>query len=546
MIIARNATTAVVLAAALAGAALPAQAEPVGNGRQIVNALTRLGTQYGLAVARTFVDLTYEHLAVDPRTGDVVITGLKLNPLLDWDKEGTCEIDFGRITRSDEFGFETIDSRFEISGVRVAPSCIEPGPGAMLSSLGYDGLTVDNLSIDLSYDFASSGADITLYAAVKDAAAITVTGVFDYVWVTLGGFDPEAMKQEPQPAVLLSEAEISIENRGLYERLEPMLTSQMGDMAAVPQMVQGLLMQAFSEGGSRTPGKAEVDFANNVTAELTRFIAEKNRIVLSAAPPDGAWLDEHVFESPTAVIAALEPKVSSAPLISRSLVSTAELQAAISGQTGSLDEQAALRIGGALLTGIGAPRSVVHGEALLTPLAEQWNPQAALLLADAMDASGDDPAAYRMALRAGAGGEPGALAAADRIEDKLTADAILGAQAEVSAAWPDAAARTTADQALLQNADIGAIRERAQNAALGRDGPRNYADAYYWASLAAAAGDRSSAGLRERLDRRFAGAEQAGRDAWHQVVQQAEAEAIRTWTEGGLGARVAAQFGVAQ
>lgn len=43
--------------------------------------------------------------------------------------------------------------------------------------------------------------------------------------------------------------------------------------------------------------------------------------------------------------------------------------------------------------------------------------------------------------------------------------------------------------------------------------------------------ERSSAGLRKRLGRRFAGAEGAVREVW---------------TSGGLGARVAALYGVAQ
>ena len=151
-----------------------------------------------------------------------------------------------------------------------------------------------------------------------------------------------------------------------------------------------------------------------------------------------------------------------------------------------------------------------------------------------------------MALRAAAGGESGGMTAADRLEEELGADFVLGAQIEAAQSWPGAHARQAADQALIEAADIGAMRERAHAAALGRDGPRSYRDAYYWASLAAAAGDRSSAGLRERLDLRFAGAEGAARDAWKGVSQAAAANAIQTWTDGGLGARVAALYGVAQ
>ena len=264
------------------------------------------------------------------------------------------------------------------------------------------------------------------------------------------------------------------------------------------------------------------------------------------SPPDGVWLNKEIFEFPGLAIVALNPVVSAAPLISRSLISTAELTAAINGQLATLDEAARLRVGGALLTGLGAPRSVVHGRALLQPMAEEWHPGASLLLARALAADGEPQQAYRMALRAAAGNESGGITVADNLEDKLGADLILGAQIEAAQSWPGAAERQGTDQALIEAADIGAMRERAHAAAMGKGGPRSYGQAYYWASLAAAAGDRSSARLRDQLDRRFARAEGAARDAWKGVAMEAAANAIQTWTNGGLGAAVAALYGVAQ
>ena len=523
----------------------PARAENPSLDSAIIQTLTRIITQYMLLVARTAVDLTYENLSVDPHTGDVVITGLHLYPVLDWDQDGACEITIERIAGSQDINFDSIHSRREITGVNVAPSCFPPEQAGMMAAFGYEGLTVDSMSVDLSFVFASSAADITVHAAVKDAAVVTLTAAFDYVWIT--GVFPDARSYggEPYPVGLLSEAEIAIENRGIFERLEPMLAGQIGDLNAAPGMVQGLLMQGLSEGG-QTPTPQEVAFVENVASEIGRFITEKNRIVLSVSPPDGVWLNEDIFESPGSAIAALSPVVSAAPLISRSLISTAELTAAINGQSATLDEAARLRVGGALLTGLGAPRSVVHGRALLQPMAEQWHSGAALLLAEALTGDGEPQQAYRMALRAAAGGETGGITVADKLEEVLGADFVLGAQIEAAQSWPGAAARQGADQTLIAAADIGAMRERAHAAALGKGVPRSYSDAYYWASLAAAAGDRSSAGLRERLDRRFAGAEGAARDAWKGVSMGAAANAIQTWTNGGLGAAVAALYGVAQ
>ena len=136
----------------------PARAENPLIDRFAMRTVTRILIQYALLAARTMVDLTYQHLAVDPHSGDVVITGLKLYPALDWDRDGTCVVEIDRIAGSADIGFEVIELRREITGVSAAPSCFEPEQSAMMAAVGYDGLTVENMSFDLSYEFASSAA----------------------------------------------------------------------------------------------------------------------------------------------------------------------------------------------------------------------------------------------------------------------------------------------------------------------------------------------------------------------------------------------------
>ncbi len=413
----------------------------------------------------------------------------------------------------------------------------------MMTAFGYDGATVDNVSIDTAFQFGSSAADITLHAAVKDAAVLNATAAFDYVWLTGVIPEPDNPSGEPYPVALLNQAEIAIENKGLFERLEPMLAGQLGDINEAPSVVQSILMEAVSD-GVNPPGEREIAFVNNVAEEVGRFVQNRDRLVISVSPPEGVWLEEEVFQSPATAIAALNPTVSRAPLVSRALIGAAELAAAIGGDAGELDEETRLRVGEALLTGIGAPRSILHGEALLEPLAENWNASAALLLAEALSTDGADGDAYAMALRAAAGGETRGMTLADSLEERMGAQAVLSTQAEASADWPGAEARIAADQEILNGADVAAMRERAHAAALGRSVPRSYADAYFWASLAAAAGDRSSAGLRARLDKRFPQAEGEDRDAWRGVSLASAQTAITVWTEGGLGARIAALYGV--
>ena len=107
---------------------------------------------------------------------------------------------------------------------------------------------------------------------------------------------PKEPGGEPYPLGLLSEAGIVIENRVLYERL-PMLSPQIGDLQAVPEMVTGVLTDALSEGD--------------------------------------VWLNESLVEGPGTAIAALNPMVPAAPLVSRSPIAPGELMAAISGQAGT-------------------------------------------------------------------------------------------------------------------------------------------------------------------------------------------------------------------
>ncbi|MHA1109257.1 MAG: hypothetical protein ACTSQV_09085, partial [Alphaproteobacteria bacterium] len=174
---------AFVLVAGWSGGPGAARADTARLDEFAMPTLLRILTQYTLLTARTMIDLTYDHLAVDPHSGDVVITGLTLYPALDWDQDGTCMVAIDRIAGSADIGFEAIGLRREITGVSVAPSCFMPEQAAMMTAFGYDGLSIDSMSVDLSYDFASSAAELTVHAAVKDAAVVTLSAAFDYVWI---------------------------------------------------------------------------------------------------------------------------------------------------------------------------------------------------------------------------------------------------------------------------------------------------------------------------------------------------------------------------
>ncbi len=529
-------------AAALATAGLafsPASAQETGL-EQSLRVLQRIATQYTILVTRMFVDMTYDSIAVEPGTNDLIVTGLRLYPELDWDQERGCEIVVDRAVIADSNSFDTLRTTVELSGLSMPPACFQPDVAGAMAGFGYDGLTADSIAIDLAYDLPSSAADMVVQASVEQAAEVSLTAHFDYLWFRFPvaeATDSEMAEANPIPVARLGSAELVIENAGLWDRLETMVSAQMGgDLSALPQMVQMSASELFTGGGMRPSTPEEDAFVANLADQIGRFVENRDRIVLTVAPQDGSvLLTQELIDSPGALIAALHPVVSAAPRAYREMIAPADLEAALAGGD-ELDPELRLRVGQALVTGVGAPRAVDAGWQLLAPLADQWNAAAALMAGKASQSAGDPQVAYAMALRAMAGGEARAGALADEVEAMLPLIAVLGAQAEAASAWPGAAdAQATADQ-LLAAGDVAGMRRRAYAAATGRDRPRDYAEAYYWASLAAAAGDRGAASLRQRLDDRF-----AGQDGWREVADTRSAAALETWT-GGLAQTIAARM----
>jgi len=523
--------TPAALAAALATASTPAAAQNQTDAAGFFNLVQRLGAHYAILVARSFVDLTYDQLTVEPGTNHMVISGLKVYPILDWDQDGNCEITIDRVVMGDRYSFETVGRASEVSGVMVPTACLDPQMGSMMGSFGYDGLTLDSATIDIEYNLPDSSAELSVNASVADAADISISAQFDYLWFNLP-FDGYG---DPIPVAQLGEAEVTIENKGVWERLEPMVTQQMGDLNAIPQMAQMVIGQALTDGGTRQPSESENAFVQNLSAELARFLNEKNRIVVTAAPEGGVWLDESILDSPQNLIAALQPSVSATPAAFRNIIPPADMAAALADGANP-DDATRLAIGRALITGVGAPRSLEDGARLLEPLARGWNGEAASLLAEAAADFGEDTLGYEMALIALAAGDMSALGTADELEGRLDIAQILALQDQVGSNWPGEADFQAAFGQAVAAGDIGKIRKDANATVVGRGLPRSFEAAYTLATLAAAGGDRSAANLRDRMDRRF------GTDpAWVEMAAEAGSVALQIWTQGGLGAAISAR-----
>ena len=476
-----------------------------------------------LLFIRNFVDLSYELLTVEPGSNTVIVSDLEFNPTLDWDPNRKCEILIFQAIADSVFNFEIISVELELSEVRMSSNCFEPKLRAILAGLGYPEVTLDTLSIEFDYSLPDSSADFGITATMRDAMVASILLEFDYFWLNLTNDRHNAR---------LEFSELLFENKGLWGRLEPTLATRIGSEIALPYLIEGYFHGVLSENGTRTPTHAEQEFLKNLREGISAFLKEKRYLVVTAAPDGGIWLDDNFFSSPLNLINVLRPSISNKPSSIFSIVSPMDLRVALSDSS-DLDDAKRMKIGKALLTGLGAPRSIDDGAVLLLPMAKKWSGEAAAMLANAFESVGRYDEAYEMALIALATGDLSVLSVADELEQRIPMLKILSIQDDISNRWPGAANFRSAIEAAVTVGDVGAIRGHANAASIGGRSPRSYSTSYMLATLAAAGGDRGAAKLRDRLDHRF------GREIhWSSEANKAAREALDLWVNGGMGAAI--------
>ena len=200
------------------------------------------------------------------------------------------------------------------------------------------------------------------------------------------------------------------------------------------------------------------------------------------------------------------------------------------------------------VTDIGAPRALAEGQALLIPLADAGNDEAALALADSLQAT-DPEAAYRFALKVGTGGASGLM---DRLEQNLTTPQVLAlqstalAQEGVQGGAASRKARPRGHRAAAATmpsphdfVPVTRVRAKALAHLRGSGAVRSYARAYYWALLGKAAGDQAAATIAGEIETRMRRRGPDAATAWQAAADQARTGALAHWLAADYPATLA-------
>ena len=490
--------------------------------------IQRFLVQNMLLLVRGLLDFRYEHLNIEPETNTLVLTGLKLYPPVAPEQVQQCEISIDQMVVDGAFGLNVISAGWEAIGARVPSACFGPKTRDVLTIAGYENMLIDTAWIDIAYSLPDSSARIELRLAVRDAAVLSLDAEFNQLWLT-----QRSAKTFDAPYLFgkVSQAEFTVEDMGLVNRIKPVIVEQAGfSEPDIQRMLQVAVLQILKANESQPLTEAEQEFAEELSAGISAFWEDQEPFVLTLNPVNHLFSDDIFLFGKGDRISFMRPSISNLPSAPRPIVPPTDLVAALS-DAASLDDFTRMKIGTALLTGDGAPRSIGAGASILLPVAMNWSGEAAMILARAYQSVGRDEDSYRMALIAMASGNQGALVIADELEQRIPLVEIMTMQDEVSNDWPGTADFETAINAAVADGDLHAIVRHAHAASAGHNLPRSFSTAYMLTTLAAAAGDHSAVRLRDRLDRRFGG------DAyWQSAASEASDEAMVLWIDGGMGA----------
>ena len=277
---------------------------------------------------------------------------------------------------------------------------------------------------------------------------------------------------------------------------------------------------------------AQAAFVQSAAAQVQRFVAKPGTFVIETALEQPVRLNERTFDDPVRLFTVLKPVVAGLPASRQEIVPTSMLKAALMAP-GSLSDRDKLRVGQALVSGVGAPRALSKGQKLLKPLADAGNGEAALALSSSLR-SVDPEAAYRLALNAGANSMAGASGIMDRLEQNLTTRKVLTLQARLLST-ASTIPKTQEFVPLTQ------VRAYALAHLSGNGAVRSYVRAYYWALLGKAAGDQATASMAGEIEARMRHRGPEAAAAWKAVAEKTRTDALTHWLAADYPTKLARQ-----
>ena len=139
-----------------------ANAHDAHDARNAPPLIQRLLVQQMLLLGRGLFDLRYEHLAIEPGTNALVLSGLKLNRQVYMEDDLECEIAIDHVVVEGDFGLDAISIGWVARGARLQNSCFGAEAREILTDAGYENILFDTASMEFAYSLPDSSARIAV------------------------------------------------------------------------------------------------------------------------------------------------------------------------------------------------------------------------------------------------------------------------------------------------------------------------------------------------------------------------------------------------
>ncbi len=492
--------------------------------------INRLGTFFAnsaIAALRTQMELEYDFLSTDLIRGTISVSGITARPLLPHDQARQCVITVERaVLKTDVAKPFEVASEVNVSliGGKANTACLPREAAMALRATGLRDIELDQMKIRAAYIYPTGETSVDASLVVNNIAALDFSAS-GMILPRAGSFGPG------EPAFRVLRAVASLKDMGGWQTISAILPPNFRDAETIKVIGTEGVTQFLSNNGTRTVTAVERNFVTQLMDRVEDFINDPGELTVEAnLPVTGIVIEPEVYDrEPQALISALALEARAVPL-SRSRILSGEELAALSNPD-DLGSAQLLALGQALLDGSGVPQTPALVPDLLDSVLEddENSAQAAALIARALE--NRDPAkAYPFALQAAAGGIEDAISLLDLLEAQMTTTLVLEAQAlELGAVL------SAAD--VVEDDDPRALRRLALAYLTGSDVTRSYAQAYYFALLAEAAGDIGATALKNEIDGRFSARGDAVQMTWDALSGELQSHALEDWINGDLANR---------
>ncbi len=481
-----------------------------------------------IAALRTQMEVEYEFLSTDLLRGTVSISGVVARPLLPFDQARQCVIRIDRAVLSTDLAkpFEVAsEMNLNMIGARATTACLPREAAMAMRAAGMREIELDQFKIRAAYVYATGETSTDTSIVINDFAALDFSAS-GMILPRIGQFGPG------DPAIRVMRAVASLKDLGGWGKVKAVLPPNFTDPETIKIMGTEAVTQFMSNNGLRAVTAVERNFITQLMDRVEDYVSDPGEITIEAQLPEtGIVIEPELYNNdPQALIATLALEAGTTPLSRSRILGSADLVAL--ADPAGLAPKRLLELGAALLDGNGVPKTPALVPDLLAHLIDDPDhaPDAAGLIARAL--KGDNPdAAYPYALTAAAGGISGAVSLLDQLEAQMSTIDVLQAQADHPQITADLVA------AIEPGNDPRQLRRLALAHFTGSDRVRSYAQAYYFALLAEAAGDIGATALRQEIESRFAARGDAVGTAWETLSAAVQAQALESWVGGGLADR---------